>query len=191
MNFCNHCGETVILKIPEDDNRQRYVCLSCEMIHYQNPKVVTGCLPVWEDKILLCKRAIEPRYGLWTLPAGFMELGETTVEAAARETMEEANARVNIQGLYVVINLPQVDQVFMMFRSQLLDLDFAPGVESLAVELYTKQDIPWDSLAFGTIRQTLDFFFEDQQTGDYPLHVGDIVKHGDNYSFRPGPAETA
>ncbi len=191
MNFCSHCGETVILKIPEDDNRQRYVCLSCEMIHYQNPKVVTGCLPVWEDKILLCKRAIKPRYGLWTLPAGFMELGETTVEAAARETMEEANARVNIQGLYVVINLPQVDQVFMMFRSQLLDLDFAPGVESLAVELYTKQDIPWDSLAFGTIRQTLDFFFEDQQTGDYPLHVGDIVKHGDNYSFRPGPAETA
>ncbi|MCH7696554.1 MAG: NUDIX hydrolase [Proteobacteria bacterium] len=191
MNFCSHCGETVILKIPEDDNRQRYVCLSCEMIHYQNPKVVTGCLPVWEDKILLCKRAIEPRYGLWTLPAGFMELGETTVEAAARETMEEANARVNIQGLYVVINLPQVDQVFMMFRSQLLDLDFSPGVESLAVELYTKQDIPWDSLAFGTIRQTLDFFFEDQQTGDYPLHVGDIVKHGDNYSFRPGPAETA
>ena len=135
MNFCSHCGETVILKIPEDDNRQRYVCLSCEMIHYQNPKVVTGCLPVWEDKILLCKRAIEPRYGLWTLPAGFMELGETTVEAAARETMEEANARVNIQGLYVVINLPQVDQVFMMFRSQLLDLDFSPGVESLAVEL--------------------------------------------------------
>ncbi len=191
MNFCSHCGETVILKIPEDDNRQRYVCLSCEMIHYQNPKVVTGCLPVWEDKILLCKRAIKPRYGLWTLPAGFMELGETTVEAAARETMEEANARVNIQGLYVVINLPQVDQVFMMFRSQLLDLDFSPGVESLAVELYTKQDIPWDSLAFGTIRQTLDFFFEDQQTGDYPLHVGDIVKHGDNYSFRPGPAETA
>lgn len=191
MNFCSHCGETVILKIPEDDNRQRYVCLSCEMIHYQNPKVVTGCLPVWEDKILLCKRAIEPRYGLWTLPAGFMELGETTVEAAARETMEEANARVNIQGLYVVINLPQVDQVFMMFRSQLLDLDFSPGEESLAVELYTKQDIPWDSLAFGTIRQTLDFFFEDQQTGDYPLHVGDIVKHGDNYSFRPGPAETA
>ena len=191
MNFCSHCGETVILKIPEDDNRQRYVCLSCEMIHYQNPKVVTGCLPVWEDKILLCKRAIEPRYGLWTLPAGVMELGETTVEAAARETMEEANARVNIQGLYVVINLTQVDQVFMMFRSQLLDLDFSPGVESLAVELYTKQDIPWDSLAFGTIRQTLDFFFEDQQTGDYPLHVGDIVKHGDNYSFRPGHAETA
>lgn len=189
MNFCSHCGEAVILKIPEDDNRQRYVCISCEMIHYQNPRVVAGCLPVWEDKILLCRRAIDPRYGLWTLPAGFMELGETTMEAAARETLEEANARVNIQGLYVVINLPQVDQVFMMFRSQLLDLDFAPGVESLAVELYTKQDIPWNSLAFGTIRQTLDFFFEDRLTGDYPLHVGDIVKHGDNYSFRPGPAE--
>lgn len=189
MNFCSHCGEAVILKIPEDDNRQRYVCISCEMIHYQNPRVVAGCLPVWEDKILLCRRAIDPRYGLWTLPAGFMELGETTMEAAARETLEEANARVNIQGLYVVINLPQVDQVFMMFRSQLLDLDFAPGVESLAVELYTKQDIPWNSLAFGTIRQTLDFFFEDRLTGDYPLHIGDIVKHGDNYSFRPGPAE--
>ncbi len=189
MNYCSHCGAEVILKIPQDDDRQRYVCISCETIHYQNPKVVTGCIPVWNDEVLLCKRAIEPRFGLWTLPAGFMELGETTVEAALRETLEEANARVNIQNLYVVIHLPHVNQVYMMFRSQLLDLDFAPGKESLEAELFHEQAIPWESLAFGAIRQTLDFFFRDRQNGEYPLHIGDILKNRDGYSFRFSPID--
>ncbi len=189
MNYCSHCGAEVILKIPQDDDRQRYVCISCETIHYQNPKVVTGCIPVWNDEVLLCKRAIEPRFGLWTLPAGFMELGETTVEAALRETLEEANARVNIQNLYVVINLPHVNQVYMMFRSQLLDLDFAPGKESLEAELFHEQAIPWESLAFGAIRQTLDIFFRDRQRGEYPLHIGDILKNRDGYSFRFSPID--
>ena len=190
MNYCNQCGAEVILKVPEDDDRQRYVCISCETVHYQNPKVVAGCLPIWNDKVLLCKRAIEPRLGLWTLPAGFMELGETTVEAALRETREEAKARVKIQNLYVLINLPQLNQVYMIFRSQLLGLDFAPGNESLEVELFHEQAIPWESLAFATIRQTLIFFFSDRKKGEYPLHIGDILKDRDGYNFRDSPLET-
>ena len=114
MKYCSQCGELLSRKIPVDDDRLRYVCDACDFIHYQNPKIVTGCIPVWEDKILLCKRAIEPRHGYWTLPAGFMELGETTSEAALRETLEEANARVELQGLYALMNLPHVNQVYMI-----------------------------------------------------------------------------
>lgn len=187
MNFCSHCGAEVILRIPEDDNRERYVCISCDMIHYQNPNVVAGCIPVWEDKVLLCKRAIEPRYGLWTLPAGFMEMGETTEEAAIRETLEEANARVAVQNLYVIINLPHANQVYMMFRSELTDLDFDPGHESLEVTLFPEETIPWDSIAFATIKQTLRFYFADRPSGKFPLHVGDIVKSDSGFDFRLGP----
>jgi len=187
MNYCSQCGAEVILKIPEDDDRQRFVCTSCKEVHYQNPNIVAGCLPVWNDKILLCKRAIEPRYAYWTLPAGFMELGETTVEAAIRETLEEAKARVSIQDLYVILNLPQVNQVYMMYRSKLLDLDFGPGHESLEVELYEEEDIPWDNIAFRTIKHTLKFYFDDRRSGKYTLHTGDIIKDSDGYSFRPGP----
>jgi ADP-ribose pyrophosphatase YjhB (NUDIX family) len=183
MKYCSQCGAPVSLKIPEDDNRHRHVCDSCELIHYQNPKIVAGCIPVWEDKILLCRRAIEPRHGLWTLPAGFMEMGETTSEAAIRETLEEANARVEIDGLYALINLPQVDQVYMMFRSQLLDLDFSPGQESLEVALYTEDEIPWEELAFTTIRHSLKFYFEDRKRNSFQLRIGDIVKTGDAYKF--------
>ena len=184
MKYCTQCGAEVILKIPADDNRHRYVCTSCETIHYQNPKLVAGCIPEHNGRILLCKRAIQPRYGYWTLPAGFMETGETSIEAAIRETSEEANARVEVQDLYAVFNLPHVDQVYMMFRSRLLDLDFYPGDESLEVELFTESQIPWDELAFTTIRQTLKFFFQDRQGGQFRLHTGDIVKHADGYDFR-------
>ena len=187
MKFCSQCGAEVNLKIPQDDNRERYICISCETIHYQNPNIVAGCIPVWEDQILLCKRAIEPRSGLWTLPAGFMELGETTMEAARRETQEEANATVKIEDLYVVINLPAVNQVYMMFRSTLMDLNFSPGLESLDVKLFKEEDIPWDDLAFGTIQQTLKFYLEDRLTGEYPLHIGDIFRQGNNFTFTPGP----
>lgn len=190
MKFCSICGEQVILKVPVDDTRERYVCISCETIHYQNPNVVAGCIPVWDEQVLLCRRSIEPRYGLWTLPAGFMEMGETSTEAALRETLEEANARVEIQELYVVINLPQVNQVYMMFRSRLLDLDFRPGTESLQTALFTQAEIPWDELAFRTIRYTLEFYFEDRLTGKYPLHFGDIMREDETYIFRPGPATT-
>ena len=187
MKYCSQCGAPVSLKIPADDNRHRHVCDSCELIHYQNPKIIAGCIPVWEDKILLCRRAIEPRHGYWTLPAGFMEMGETTSEAAVRETLEEANARVEIDGLYALINLPHVNQVYMMFRSQLLDLDFSPGQESLEVALYVEDDIPWEELAFTTIRHSLKFYFEDQKRKNFQLRIGDIVKTEDAYEFVISP----
>ncbi|MEW8208657.1 MAG: NUDIX hydrolase [Candidatus Thiodiazotropha taylori] len=133
MNFCSQCGAKVEVKVPDGDNRPRHVCDSCSTIHYQNPKIVVGCIPVWEDQILLCRRAIEPRYGLWTLPAGFMENGETSQQGAARETLEEATARVDVEGLYGLYNLPHINQVYLIFRSRLLDLEFAAGTESLEV----------------------------------------------------------
>ena len=187
MKFCSHCGADIIIKIPPNDDRERFVCSSCEIIHYQNPNVIAGCIPVWENRILLCKRAIEPRSGYWTLPAGFMELGETTIEAARRETMEEANARVEIQNLYTVINLPHANQVYMMFRARLKDLDFSPGAESTEVDLFEESDIPWDKLAFRTIEHTLDFYFTDAPCGHFPLRFGDLIKQEKNYTFRPGP----
>ena len=175
MNFCSRCGATVALCIPEGDSVQRHVCNACHTVHYQNPKIVVGCIPVWEDKILLCRRAIDPRYGYWTLPAGFMENGETTAQGAMRETLEEANARVKLEGLYTLINLPHISQVYMMFRGTLLDLDFSPGVESLEVALFKEEDIPWDALAFTTIRDTLSHYFIDRRSGKYQFHEGDIT----------------
>jgi len=189
MKYCSQCGNELILRIPEMDNRERYVCSVCEEIHYQNPKIVTGCIPEWEGKILLCKRAIEPRNGFWTLPAGFMELGETTLEAAIRETLEEANARVEIQSLYAVFNLPHVDQVYMMFRSRLLDLDFSAGEETEQVKLCTEDEIPWSELAFTAISQTLKLYFSDRKRGYFPLRTGDITKRNGLYGFEAGPAK--
>ena len=187
MKYCSQCGSELSFIIPADDNRERHVCGDCDTIHYQNPKIVAGCIPSWEDKVLLCKRAIEPRHGYWTLPAGFMELGETTAEAAVRETMEEANANVELQDLYVLMNLPHVSQVYMMFRSQLVDLDFYPGSESLEVKLFEEKDIPWDELAFTTIRETLRFFFDDQKRQRFEFRAGDIVKKGEGLRFRESP----
>lgn len=190
MKFCSQCGCAVTLKTPSDDNRARYICEQCETIHYQNPKVVAGCLVEAKDgRILLCRRAIEPRYGYWTLPAGFMELGETTLEAARRETFEEARATVEIDGLFAIFNLPHVDQVYMMFRSRLVDDQFAAGDESLEVGLFDQKAIPWEELAFSTIRHTLRLYYEDQINGRYRVHTGDIIKIDDSrYELRPGPA---
>ncbi len=175
MKFCSQCGAGLDYKVPPGDNRPRHCCDRCGTVHYQNPKIVAGCIPEWEGQILLCRRAIEPRYGLWTLPAGFMENGETSVQAAVRETLEEATARVDVHGLYALFNLPHVNQVYMMFRSRLLDLDFAPGEESQEVALFNEADIPWDQLAFPTIRQTLQLYFRDRQAGLFDFHLGDIV----------------
>jgi ADP-ribose pyrophosphatase YjhB (NUDIX family) len=147
-------------------------------VHYQNPKIVVGCIPEWADKVLLCRRAIEPRYGLWTLPAGFMERGETTLGGAARETLEEANARVAVGGLYSLFNLPHIDQVYMLFRGRLLDLDFHPGEESLEVQLFAESEIPWDALAFPVVKETLELYFRDRAAGRAGLRVGDIVREG-------------
>jgi ADP-ribose pyrophosphatase YjhB (NUDIX family) len=176
MNYCSHCGAAVKRAIPEGDNRERFVCDRCGTIHYQNPKMVVGCIPEWEDKILLCRRAIEPRYGLWTLPAGFMERGETTREGAARETLEEASARVEVGPLFSLFNLPHIDQVYMLFRARLLDLDFGPGEESLEVRLFTQDEIPWEELAFLTVRETLKLYYRDRSAGRCGLYSGDIIR---------------
>ena len=174
MNFCSHCGNTVAIRIPEGDHMPRHICASCGMVHYQNPKMVVGCIPEWEDKILLCRRAIEPKYGLWTLPAGFMENGETTLEGAARETWEEAGARIEIGKLYTLFNLPHINQVYLMFRARLLDLDYQSGIESLETRLFTEAEIPWDEIAFRTVRATLELYFKDRRDGGFEFHFGDI-----------------
>lgn len=184
MNFCSECAHPVALLIPEGDNRPRYVCTQCGTIHYQNPKLVVGSLPVWEQdgelKVLLCKRAIEPRYGYWTLPAGFMENEETTAAAAIRETVEEAGANIELGPLFTMLNVAHVHQVHLFYLARLLDLDYAAGIESLEVELFSEREIPWADLAFPTIRTTLELFFEDRKNmregGRHGFHEHDIVK---------------
>ncbi|MBB5399574.1 ADP-ribose pyrophosphatase YjhB (NUDIX family) [Paraburkholderia atlantica] len=176
MKFCSVCGHGVSLSIPPGDNRERFVCSSCGTVHYQNPRNVVGTVPVWDDKVLLCRRAIEPRYGYWTLPAGFMEMGETTAEAASRETLEEAGARVEVQNLFSLLNVPHVHQVHLFYMARLLDLDIAAGEESLEVKLFEEHEIPWDEIAFPTVGQTLRFFFADRAAGSFGLHTGDIFR---------------
>jgi ADP-ribose pyrophosphatase YjhB (NUDIX family) len=170
MKFCSACAREVVFEVPAGDNRQRYCCLGCGAIHYQNPRLVVGTVTVWEDKVLLCKRAIEPRHGYWTLPAGFMENGETTGEGAARETLEEAGARIDLGELYSMIDVPHVEQVHVFYRATLLHLDFEPGPESLEARLFSEAEIPWDDIAFRTVGQTLRWFFEDRRAGSFVLH---------------------
>jgi len=174
MNFCSACGASVTFRIPAGDTLPRYVCDQCETVHYENPRVVVGCIPEWEDRILLCRRAIEPRHGFWTLPAGFLENGESAAEGAIRETLEEAEARVEIGPLYTFYNLPHINQIYLMFRGRLLDLEFGPGSESLEVRLFREDEIPWQELAFRTIGETLKHFFADRAAGRFDFHIGDI-----------------
>ncbi|NVD73911.1 NUDIX domain-containing protein [Duganella sp. BJB488] len=184
MKFCSECAAPVSLAIPAGDNRPRYVCGNCATIHYQNPKMVLGTIPVWERdgelKVLLCKRAIEPRHGYWTLPAGFMENNETTAEGAIRETQEEAGANIALGQMFSLLNVARVHQVHMFYLATLLDLDFAPGEESLEVQLFSEAEIPWDDLAFPTIHATLELFFADRvkirEGGSYGFHTQDIVR---------------
>jgi ADP-ribose pyrophosphatase YjhB (NUDIX family) len=174
MNFCSECGAPVILDVPSGDNLPRHVCTACQTVHYQNPKMVVGCIPVWNDQILLCRRAIEPRYGLWTLPAGFMENGETAVQGAVRETREEAGTDVEIGSLFSLCSLPHIDQVYLMFHGRLRRPEHAPGTESLETALFREADIPWNDLAFPVVRETLRDFFADRRNGTYRLHLKDI-----------------
>ncbi|CCD28896.1 NUDIX hydrolase [Candidatus Glomeribacter gigasporarum BEG34] len=174
MKFCSACGHAVILRIPAGDQRARFVCTHCHAIHYQNPRNVVGALPVWGDQVLLCRRAIEPRYGFWTLPAGFMELGETTAQAARRETLEEAGARVELLPLFSLLNVVRAHQVHLFYRARLIDLDVRAGDESLEVRLFKEAQIPWEQIAFRTVDQTLRFFFADRQDGRFGLHTADI-----------------
>lgn len=179
MKYCPECGAPVELRQPPDDNRERHICTACAAIHYHNPKLVVGAIPEWEDgRILLCRRAIEPRHGLWTLPAGFMENGETTMEGAARETLEEANARIEVGDLAALYNLPHINQVQLLFHARLLDLDFSPGVESLDVRLFAEQDIPWDQIAFRAVRLTLQDYFADRKTGHFQFRIANLAAPG-------------
>lgn len=176
MKYCSQCGALVDARIPKGDTHVRHVCDNCDTIHYQNPNIVAGCIPEWEDSILLCKRAIEPRVGLWTLPAGFMENDETTMEAAMRETMEEANARVELLTLYTLFNLPHINQVYIIFRGRLRDADFSAGTESLEVALYDEASIPWDQIAFPVVHETLRLYYQDRANGAYSMHAGNIIR---------------
>lgn len=181
MNYCSHCGQPVEQRIPEGDNLPRHVCTVCHTIHYENPKIVAGCIAEWEDRILLCQRAIDPRHGLWTLPAGFMENRESTHEAALRETWEEARARVDIQSLFAVYSIPHISQVYMVFRGPLLEPSYSPGPESLAVELFRQADIPWDALAFPVMEKTLRQYVADRRNDRQhsATHVGEITRPTD------------
>lgn len=169
--FCAHCGAPIVRRVPTGDNRERDCCDRCGAIHYVNPRPVVGTIPLWDDRILLCRRAIDPRYGKWTLPAGFMEVGETTAGGAQRETIEEAGARIEVGPVFSILDVPHVEQVHIFFRAQLLDLDFAPGSESLEVRLFEETAIPWDELAFRTVSMTLRLFFADRTRGAYGVHI--------------------
>lgn len=174
MKFCSHCGAPVTLRVPPGDTLPRYVCDACQAIHYQNPRMVVGCIVEWEDRILLCRRGIEPRHGLWTVPAGYLENDETTFEGAMRETLEEANARVEIGPLYALYNIPHISQVYILFRARLLDSNIKAGAETLEVRLLSEHEIPWEQLAFATIRNTLTDYYNDRKQGEYKFHMGTI-----------------
>jgi ADP-ribose pyrophosphatase YjhB (NUDIX family) len=174
IKHCKACGGEARYSIPPDDNRERATCTVCGTVHYENPLNVVGTVPVWNDKVLLCLRNIEPRKGYWTLPAGFMELGETTAEGALRETVEEAGARIDLQGLFTLLNVVRVGQVHLFYRAALRDTDFAPGPETIEARLFREDEIPWDDLAFRTVRETLLRFFEDRKRGEFGVHCADI-----------------
>ncbi|MGA8261819.1 MAG: NUDIX hydrolase [Arenicellales bacterium] len=174
MNYCSNCGQPVVVRVPEGDTLPRYVCDHCDAIHYQNPKIVAGCIPVWGDEILLCKRGIEPRLGKWTLPAGFMENGETVQQAAARETLEEALAPVKNIELFGMFNIPHVNQVYVMFRATLPEKEFGAGHETLSCMLVTEDRIPWPEIAFPVVDRTLRLFLEDRRNNEFRIHTGDI-----------------
>jgi ADP-ribose pyrophosphatase YjhB (NUDIX family) len=175
-SYCSNCGKPTVTVTPLGDDRLRQVCPSCKTIHYENPKVVVGCIPQWEEKILLCRRAIEPRYGKWTIPAGFLEIGETVAEGAKRETLEEACARVDDLVAYALYNLSFIGQIYIMFRGRLVDNDYKPGHESLSVDLFNENEIPWDDLAFPVVEKTLKKYFTDRKTGKFNFFIGDISR---------------
>jgi ADP-ribose pyrophosphatase YjhB (NUDIX family) len=174
IKHCRQCGTGVSYRVPDDDNRERAVCAACGTIHYENPLNVVGTLPVWGEQVLLCRRNIEPRYGLWTLPAGFMELGETVADGAVRETVEEAGARIELQGLFTILNVVRVGQVHLFYRARMLDTTLDPGPETIEARLFHEHEIPWDEIAFRTSRETLKHYFNCRRQGEFPLHCGDI-----------------
>ena len=179
MNFCSSCGEKVSLTIPEGDNRQRHVCVSCGEIHYQNPKIVTGCIAEWQNGILLCRRVIDPQSGKWTLPAGFMENEETNLEGAAREAREEANAEMRDMKLFSMFSIPHRNQIYTMYRGTLHEGQASAGEETLEVAMVREEDIPWNELAFPVVVENLKLYFEDRKRGQFGTHYGEIIRQSD------------
>lgn len=174
IKHCRACGAPAQYTVPADDNRERATCTVCGTIHYENPLNVVGTVPAWDDQVLLCRRNIEPRYGFWTLPAGFMELGETTAEGALRETIEEAGAKVEMQALFTVLNVARVGQVHFFYRARLLDTSFDPGPETIEARLFREEEVPWDQIAFRTVKETLQRWFDDRRKGQFGFHCADI-----------------
>lgn len=172
MKFCSNCGQAVVFKAVEGDAIPRYVCEHCDIVHYLNPKIITGALPLWEDKVLLCKRGIAPRIGFWNVPGGYMENGEAVEDGAAREVREETTSNVKIIGLHTVYSIPKINQVYMHFLADLEALDFQPTPESLEVQLFTEEEIPWKEIAFASSSYTLKKFFEDRRKGVREVHMG-------------------
>jgi ADP-ribose pyrophosphatase YjhB (NUDIX family) len=171
MNFCVICGHKTTGKIPLGDHQLRRVCTDCGNIHYINPKVICGALVLWENKVLLCRRAIEPRYGLWTLPAGYMELFETMEQGAARETREEAEAEVEIEHLYCMYNIPRIGQIYVLFKANLINGAFGAGEESIECRLFEEHEIPWSELAFPSVEHTLKHYFADRKNDTFDMHL--------------------
>jgi ADP-ribose pyrophosphatase YjhB (NUDIX family) len=176
MNFCSNCGARVALHVPQGDDRQRYMCATCGRIHYDNPKLVVGCIPQWEDKILLCRRGIEPKKGMWTLPAGYLENGETVMEGASRETLEEAGVTVTELQPYLLFDIIHVHQLYLMFRGRMQTPEFKVTPESSEVVLMRREEIPWDAIAFRAIESTLRHYFADRDSGRFPFRIRQIVK---------------
>ncbi|HSM74004.1 MAG TPA: NUDIX hydrolase [Desulfobacterales bacterium] len=174
MNYCSHCGAKITTVIPPGDDRPRHFCAACGTIHYENPKMVVGCIPEWRNRVLLCRRAIHPRHGKWTLPAGYLENGERVSEGAKRELFEEACARSITVVPYALYDLTFVNQMYLFFRAPLAGAEFAAGKESLEVRLFDEDQIPWGELAFQVISETLKRYFDDRRTGAFPFHTGQI-----------------
>lgn len=170
INYCTQCANPLARIIPPDDNRVRDVCLQCGSVHYQNPRNVVGVVPIWGDKILLCKRAIEPRYNTWTLPAGFMELKESTAEGAMREADEEAGAHLELGELFTVIDVPEAGQVHLYYLATVTSPELNPGPESLDAKFFALDEIPWDNLSFKTVSTTIEHYLADRQKGRFSVH---------------------
>ena len=161
MKFCPTCGAAVTYRVPEGDSRERAICDSCDTVHYRNPLVVVGCVPERDGKVLMCRRAIEPRYGYWTVPAGFMELGETVAGGAARETLEEALATVELGHIFACVDVVDAGQVHLFYTGKLVS-DFGAGEETLEAVMMSEEEIPWDELAFQSVEFALRKYFEDR-----------------------------
>lgn len=176
IKHCKNCGGTVVYRLPDDgDTKSRAICTACHTVHYENPLMVVGTVPYWGDRVLLCKRNIEPRWGKWTLPAGFMELNETVAEGAARETVEEAGAEFDMEGFFSLVNVPRVGQVHLFYLAKLLSDQFDPGHETSETGLFTEDEIPWDELAFKTVAETLKRYFADRRAGQFSIHAIDLA----------------